>query len=479
MSKTSITSISITLNTSGTRLAMLLILALGTLPLLPAHADDLSMVYRQALRQDPVIDAARYALQAAEQKLPQARAGLLPTLNWSANKSKQSGTSAFAEADPVDRSIKNNGWTLQLTQPIFRPGNWLIYTQTDAQVRQAQEQFIQAQQDLILRVAQSYFDVVVAEDSVRVAIAQDHSVAMQLELAKRNFEVGTSTVTDVHEAKSRFDLSRAQRIGAVNDLQGKQAELERMLGQLPSSLAPLKSDAVPPLPSPPELASWIDKAKVQHPLVRIALQAQEVADKEISKNRAGHLPTLDFTASRSSNFSSGSLSSPTDLETRSKPNQLSLQLVIPLYSGGATDARVQESVASLNKAHADLEGARRQAAALARQAYSGVMNGQAQIEALGSAVESSKSSVDANKIGYKIGTRINIDVLNAEQQFFAAMRDLAKARVETFMQGLRLKAAVGSLSEADLEILNQSLNLVGEAELVRQVTPETKSPATN
>lgn len=445
--------------TASLSLALSIVLpAMTAMTAISAHADDLITVYRKALKQDTVIEAAKYALEAAEQKLPQARAGLLPTLNWSANKAKQSGTSTFAEAEPVDRAVRNNGWTLQLTQPIFKPGNWVTYSQADAQVRQAQAQYSQAQQDLILRVAQSYFDVVVATESVRVALAQDNSVAKQLELAKRNFQVGTSTVTDVHEAQSRYDLSKAQRIGAVNDLEAKQAELERILGEMPSSLAPLQNAAIPPLPSPPELSAWLSKAKEQHPLVQIAIEAKTVADKEVSKNQTAHLPTLDFTATRSSNFSSGSLSSPTDLETRSKSNQLSLQLVVPLYSGGATHARVLESVASLNKAHAELEGARRQAATLARQAFSGVMNGQAQIEALTSAVESSKSSVNANKIGYKIGTRINIDVLNSEQQLFAAMRDLSKARVETFMQGLRLKAAVGTLSEADVETLNASLN---------------------
>jgi outer membrane protein len=448
------------LTQSATLILALFTLLAGVTTLLPisAHADDLLTVYRKALKQDTVIEAAKYALEAAEQKWPQARAGLLPTLNWSANKAKQSGTSAFAEAEPVDRAVRNNGWTLQLTQALFRPGNWVAYSQAGAQVRQAQAQYTQAQQELILRVAQSYFDVVVANESVQVAWAQDNSVAKQLELAKRNFQVGTSTVTDVHEAQSRYDLSKAQRIGAVNDLEAKQAELERILGEMPKSLAPLQNTAIAPLPSPPDLTSWSLKAKEQHPLVQIAIEAKEVADREITKNQTAHLPTLDLTATRSSNFSSGSLSSPTDLETRTKSHQLSLQLVVPLYSGGATHARVQESVASLKKAHAELEGARRQAATLARQAFSGVMNGQAQIEALTSAVESSKSSVNANKIGYKIGTRINIDVLNAEQQLFAAMRDLSKARVETFMQGLRLKASIGTLNEADVETLNASLS---------------------
>ena len=485
---------------------------------MPAYAEDLITIYRQALSQDPVLQAAKFALEAAHQKIPQARAGFLPTINWTANKTKQLGltrltpaatatdtqattgttavsgvqpaasdtvsdsgftspsledaanagdsvaspqtTNSTPEPEPLNRVVRSYGWTLQLMQPIIRPVAWITYAQASAQVRQAQAQYSQAQQDLILRVAQAYFDVVVADNNVRVALAQDNSVDMQLTLAKRNFEVGTSTVTDVHPAKSRFELSKAQRIGAENELQAKQAELERITGNMPAKLAALQTQVIPPLPSPPELTSWISKAKEQHPMVLVQIEAQEVASKEISKNRAGHLPTLDFTASRSANYSSGSLSSPTDLETRAKTNQYSLQLSVPIYSGGMIDSRVKESAAMLSKTHAELESARRQVATMARQAFNGVMNGHAQIEALTAAVTASKSSVNANKIGYKIGTRINIDVLNAEQQLFAAMRDLSKARVETFMQGLRLKASIGILSEADLTELNQSLEMV-------------------
>ena len=455
---------------------------------LPAHAEDLLSIYRQALTQDTVLEAAKFMLDAAHQKIPQARAGFLPTVNWTVNRARQSAitkltpaetekdtvantnpelvqdpitdtTEIKKEAEPLDRVVRTYGWTLQLTQPIIRPVAWITYAQAGAQVRQAQAQYNLVQQDFVLRVAQSYFDVVVADNNVRVAVAQDSSVNMQLTLARRNFEVGTSTVTDVHEAKSRFELSKAQRIGAENELQAKLAELERITGKLPKKLAPLQTQVMPPLPSPLDLSSWMTKAKEQNPMVRVQTEAQEVASKEISKNRAGHLPTLDFTASRSSNYSSGSASSPTDLETRAKSNQFSLQLIVPIYSGGVIDSRVKESIAILNKANAELESARRQVATMARQAFSGVMNGHAQIEALTAAVTASKSSVDANKIGYKIGTRINIDVLNAEQQLFAAMRDLSKARVETFMQGLRLKASIGVLSEADLVELNQSLDL--------------------
>lgn len=426
----------------------------------PAQAEDLLDIYRKAQHRDAVFEAARHAMEAAAEKVPQARAALLPTLSLNGNNGRQKGDASFSSAPYVDRQVRSSGASLQLSQPIFRFGSWIAYEQADAQVRQSAAQFAQVEQELILRVAQAYFDVLVAQESVTVAVSQLNAVEQQLGLAKRNYEVGMATVTDVHEAKSRFDLARAQRISAVNEHDSRQAELERILGEAPGPLAFLRKDAVLPHPQPADMSAWLSGARDAHPLVRIQQAAQEVAEKEVEKSRAGHLPTLDLTASYGSNFSSGSMTSPADIATRSRSAQVGLQLSIPVFSGGGTNSRVREAASNLSKAGAELEAARRQAVALARQAFAGVTNGHAQIEALASAVESSKSSVDANKIGYKIGTRINIDVLNAEQQFFAAQRDLVKARTETLMQGLRLKAATGSLAEADVEALNRLLEYV-------------------
>lgn len=425
-----------------------------------AQADDLLQLYRKAQSRDTVLEAARYAAEAAQEKLPQALAGLLPVVSISSNTNRQAGATSFSAAPYVERQARNVGTTVQLTQPIFRAANWLAYEQADAQVRQAMAQFFQIQQELILRVSQSYFDVLVAKESLDVATFQLKAVEQQLDLAKRNFEVGTSTVTDVYEAKSRFDLSRAQRISALNDLEVKTAEIERILGEAPTKLSVLRKDIELPAPQSIELTIWLSNAKNQHPLVRIQQAARDAAEKEISKNSAAHLPTLDFTASNGSSFASGSISSPADISTRSRMQQLGLQLSIPIYSGGGMNSKVREAIASFAKAESELDGARRQAVALVRQAYAGIANGQAQTVALISAVESSKSSVSANKIGYKIGTRINIDVLNAEQQLYAAQRDLAKSRADTLMSGLRLKATTGSLDETDLQALNTLLEPV-------------------
>ncbi len=437
--------------------AVALLMAVFSSCLTPVQADDLLGIYRKAQQRDSVFEAARHAMDAASEKLPQARATLLPTLNLNGNNGRQRGEASFSNAPYVERQVRSSGTTLQLNQPIFRWGSWIAYEQADVQVRQSLAQYAQAEQELILRVVQAYFELLVAQESVTVAAAQLSAVEQQLVLAKRNFEVGMGTVTDVHEAKSRFDLSRAQRVSAANDRDIRQTELERMLGEPPGKLASLRKDVVLPRPEPAEAAPWLANARDSHPQVRILQFAVEIAEKEISKLRAVHLPTLDLTASHGSSFVSGSLTSPADISTRSRSTQVGLQLSVPLFSGGGASSRVREAASNFHKVNAELESARRQAVASARQAFAGVTNGQAQVEALASAVESSKNSVDANKIGYKIGTRINIDVLNAEQQYFSAQRDLVRARTEMLLQGLRLKASAGSLAETDVEVLNHLL----------------------
>ncbi|WDZ98133.1 TolC family outer membrane protein [Herbaspirillum sp. WKF16] len=416
----------------------------------PVRAETLSEAYRRALKQDPVFDSARYALEAAQERLPQARAGLLPNVNAGFNASSQKGDASFSDAPYMARDARTRGWSLQLNQPLFRLANWIAYDQADAQIRQADAQFSQAQQDVVLRVAQAYFDVLVAEESLSVAQTQLNAVEQQLGLAKRNFDVGVSTITDTYEAKSRFDLATSQRIAAMNDLVNKRAEYERVTGEEPRDLLELRQDISLPKPTPPDLPSWLAAAREQNPLVRVQLAAQEVAKKEIAKNRAGHAPTLDMTASYGRNYSSGSLTSPADIDTRARSTQIGVQLNIPIYSGGATESKVREAASNYYKARADWETATRQAATSAKQAFTAFDSGQSQIDALQSAVESSRSSVEANKVGYRIGTRINIDVLNAEQQLASAQRDLVKTKYETLMQGLRLKASAGLLVEQDV-----------------------------
>jgi len=434
---------------------------LASLPLLlasfSAPAADLLEVYRQAQARDPIYRAAVYALQAARERVPQARAALLPAVNLVGSAGRQTGRASFDETPSVQRDVHTRSWNLQLSQPLWRATASAALDQAGQQEVLAEAQFRLAEQDLILRTAQAYLDILVAQEAEHVAHLQIGAMEQQRSLARRTFEGGTGTVTDVHEAQSRLDLSRAQAVVAGNELQNKLAELTRILGISHASLAGLRADSALPQIAPVGLQPWLDSAREQSIQVRIAQATLEVADREIAKSQAAHSPTLDLTASYGSNFTSGNITSPADISARSRATQVGMSLTIPLYAGGGVQSRVREAVALKGKAGEDLEAARRQAMTQARQAFAGVVNGAAQAQALASAITSSKSSLDANKVGYLVGTRINMDVLNAEQQLFAAQRDWHKARAETLLQGLRLKAANATLDEADLSLINGML----------------------
>lgn len=434
---------------------------LAGLPLLLAGfgalAGDLMQVYRQARARDPIYLGAANALRAARERVPQARAALLPAISLIGATSQQAGQASFSEAAYVGRDVRNRSWNLQLTQPLWRAANLAALNQAEQQELLAEAQFRQAEQELILRTAQAYLDVLVAQEAQRVARLQVGAVIQQLELARRNFEVGTGIVTDVREAQARLDLSRSQAVAAGSELKNKRAELVRILGEPQPKLAGLRANSPLPVIQPDDEQPWMDSAREQSILVRIAQAALEVADREIAKSRAAHSPTLDLTAGYGTNYSSGSITSPADISARSHSRQLGLNLNIPLFAGGGVQARVREALALKDKAADELEAARRQAAAQASQAFTGVVSGAAQVQALASAVASTKSSVDSNKIGFRVGSRINIDVLNAEQQLYTAERDWHKARAETLMQGLRLKAANATLAEADLSAINNLL----------------------
>lgn len=422
-----------------------------------AHGADLLEVYKLARTNDPTFEAARHALEATQQKIPEAKAGLLPVVNLNGNDNSTSASSTFSNNPQVDRNVNAWTWTLQLTQPLVRAQNVFAYRESEVLVEEAQAQYTRAEQDLILRATQAYFDVLVAQESIAVADRQLKAAEEQLALVKRGFETGINAVTDVHEAKSRADLARSQRIAAVNDLEAKRAELDKIVEHTPDALAALQPAVAVPKPQPDDAKAWINQAREYNPAVLGPKAALDAAEIEVSKNEAGHLPTLDFVASYGQNYSSGNLTLPTDFSTRTNSKIVGLQMNFPVFEGGATSARVIEATANRDKAAADLEAARRQAGTDARQAYSAIVNGLAQVEALESAVESSESAVKGNQIGYKLGIHMNIDVLNAEQQLYTAQRDLVKARYDTLLQGFKLKAAAGVLTESDVLAVNELL----------------------
>ncbi|MBI2753393.1 MAG: TolC family outer membrane protein [Betaproteobacteria bacterium] len=437
---------------------------LGIAILLPvaAGAQDLQQVYRDAKSYDAQYASARYALAAGLEKIPQGRALVLPTLNLTGNATSTRVDSYFRNSGvgPTLRDVHSYGYTLSFSQPLYRPQNIASYDQAEYQVKQAEGTFGQSSQDLILRVAQAYFDVLAAQDTLALVRAQKAAISEQLAQAKRNFEVGTATITDTHEAQARFDLAAAQEISSQNDLDTKYRALQQITGKEYGSLKPLRADVKLSPPNPNQMGTWVELAEKQSYPVLIQEATQAIAALEAKKQSAGHLPTLDFVGSYGTASQTGvafagfAVVSPSSINTT---GVLGLQLTLPLYQGGAINSREREAAANLQKATEDLENARRGSALSTRQSYLAVINGIAQIAALEQALVSSQSALDSNKLGYEVGVRINIDVLNAQQQLFSTRRDLAVARYNTITNHLRLKSAAGALREDDLEEVNRAL----------------------
>ncbi len=419
-------------------------------------AQTLVSLYEKARTQDSQFRAAQAALAAAQEKPRQARAGLLPTVNLTANQNQQTGQTAFDSAPFMERNVQSWGWTLQLTHPLLRWGNWIARDQADAQVAAAQAQFAVAQNELALRTVQAYFDVEVAMQSLVVAQTQLDAVSEQLAVAQHGFKVGSGTVTDVHEAQAKQALGTAQRVTAMNDLAVKESELERIIGESPR-LAPVRITDLSAARALGPLAEWLRLAASDNATVRAQQATLLEAQHQVRKNTALHAPTLDLTANQAVSYSSGTMVSPSLVANRVHSQQVGLQLTVPLYAGGATRSLVREAVALEEKARQELAVAQRNAASQVRQAYAGVVNGLAQVEALQAAVQASKNAVESNKIGYRIGTRISPDVLSAEQQLYQAERDLNKAQFDAAMQELKLLAAAGKLQESDLQNLQTAI----------------------
>lgn len=420
----------------------------------PLFAADLMQVYREAQDNDPTFATARSTLDAGREKSPQARAGLLPSLTLSGNTVWNENEISTKNSPPIKPHYNSNGYQLTLSQPLFRWQNWVSYDQSKLQVAQAEANFVQARQDLILRVSQAYFDVVYAVENLKAVRANKTAIAQQLESAKKNFEVGTATITDTHEAQARYDLANAQEIAAESDYEIRQRALQAIIGKEAGPLATTRKDAELTPPQPNDMKQWVAAAEKDSITVQVQQANAEIASREVDKQRAGHYPTVDLVANQGYSKSYASTFGVYDTDFKN----VGIQVNIPLFQGGLTVSRQREAAANRSAAQSALETARRGAALSAQQYYLGVANGLAQVRALKAALVSSQSALESNKLGYEVGVRINIDVLNAENQVYVTRRDLAKATLDTLMSQLRLKAATGSLGEDDVAQINALLD---------------------
>jgi outer membrane protein len=415
-----------------------------------ARAETLSELVTQARGHDASWQAQQADARAAASRADQARSGLLPSVGLQGGVNR---THTELHIPQGTGNINSTVQNLQLSaqQPLYRPANKIAYEQGQRGVDVAQAQLDAAAQNLIVRVAQAYFDVLAAQDSVQVAQSQKQAIQSQLAMAKRNFEVGTATITDSREAQSRFDLVSAQEIAADNDLQVKRVVLDQLVGRIGTQPTRLAAPLTLPQVQPDTAQTWVDTALSTQPQLRQAQLALDVAKLETQKAEAGHKPTVDLQAGYAVNrYPNGYMTPSLPAGTRTNSAQIGVVMNVPLFAGFAIQNRVKETVALEEKARAQLDDARRNVEQSTRTAFLGVKSGQAQVKALEAALASSQSALDANKMGYDVGVRINIDVLNAQNQVYQTQRDLSNARYQVLLGQLKLKQAAGVLSDDDL-----------------------------
>lgn len=419
----------------------------------PVAAEDLLAVYQQAVRNDAQLQAAAAAREAAQELKPQALSFVLPNVQASAETAKTTlRTQSTSFVTPSGRTeFNSNYWQLQLVQPLF---NWQLIAglgQADALVRQADNQYAFAEQELMLRTADRYFGVLLANDNLAFAEAEKAAIGRQLEQAKQRFEVGLIAITDIHEAQARYDLTVAQEIEARRQVANAMEALREVTGTGYEALTPLAENLPLQPPAGDDAEMWVEQGIEQNPLVAAAREATEAAKKEIERQRAGHYPTLDVSATylnssaNASRFGAGS---------DNEDTIFALQFNLPLFQGGRTRSLVRQAQQQFLEAQQRLEQQRRATSRETRDAYLGVNVAISRVKALTQALISNQSALEATELGYQVGTRTSVDVLDAERELFGAKRDLATARYEYVLNVLRLEQASGQLAADDLQRVN-------------------------
>ncbi|MCH2241881.1 MAG: TolC family outer membrane protein [Aquabacterium sp.] len=432
-----------------TTLALALLLA----PAASAWAQSLMEVYETARSYDATYLAAVAQARSVEYQARQSDALRLPTVGLQGNVTRQRYD---IEALNNTQSNTQKQVALQAKQPLFNAGNTASINQAEQSLIAAQADLQIAEQDLMVRTAQAYFDVLAAQDALAAAQANKKAISEQLASAKRNFEVGNATITDTREAQARFDLATAQEISATNDLQTRRAALDQLVGRPGVEPRPLMSPVTLPQLTPGRLDDWVTQGQ-DSPNVRRARVALEVARYETDKARAGHLPTVDLvgTLSRTDN-SAGSLGLG-QVQGKVDAASIAVQANVPIFAGFAVQNRVRETLALAERAERNLDAARRSTELATRQAFLGVQSGLAAAQAYEAAEASTRLQVEATQLGYRVGVRVNLDVLNAQTQLYSTQRDLSRARYDVLVNSLRLRQTVGTLRPEDLAAVNQLL----------------------
>jgi outer membrane protein len=422
-----------------------------------ASSQSLLDIYQEAKANDPQLASADSANQAAQEIIEQAKAGYRPSVNFlagaSANRTDLKIVGNQAPFPGGRNNFEGYQAQLQARQPIFRKENLERIDQSKVQVSIADKQYHLAQQGLMLRTTQAYFDMLLAQDRIRLIDAQKKAIQRQLQQAKATFEVGSATITDVNEAQARYDLIAAQELSALNEMEIARRSLQAITGKLPEQLAAVRED-IQVTPSLKPMQEWQDVTNASNLNIQIQQESIQVSDKDIEIARAGHYPSVDAVASYQDSYSNGGqYGFGSDLTSAS----IGVEVSIPLYQGGAATSRVRQAAFNRQKAVDDLQNALRQTTLETQRAYLNLNTSIGQVKALEQALKSSQSQMDSTQLGYEVGIRTSVDVLNAQQQYFSANRDLLQARYNYLVNIIRLKTASGIVSEADLQDIDQQL----------------------
>ena len=434
------------------KIAKFLIVSLG-LTSTATYAEDLMQVFEQSLKSDPQLLAERASVNAVAELGDQAIARFLPQLGVSAN-TGQVRRDSSAQIFGGSQEYNSHGYSLNLTQPVYRRQNFVQSEQADIALESAQAGYQEAEQSLIVRVAERYFDLLAKQDDLGFAQAETEANAKQLEQVKLRFELGAATITDLTESQAGYDLAVASEITAENELANSQERIRETAGVYFEYLAGLKADSPLITPEPADNQQWADKALEQNPGLMVAVKAKEDAKQTIELERSGHFPSLDIVGQKSyaSQSDSGFGGS-----SKTHQDTLSLQLNMPLFEGGATASKTREASHRLDQAMQNEEQKRREVIRQTREAFNSVMSGISRVKALKQAVISSEKALESTEAGYSVGTRTAVDVLNSRRDLFSAKRDYADSRYAYILSSLQLKQAAGILSVDDLAQINQWL----------------------
>jgi len=412
---------------------------------------DLTSIYSLAERNDPNYQQVISKHRAVLESRPQARSQLLPSLDITANtkRNNQDITSSSTFGSDGEIDFNSHGYSLNLSQPLFHRDRFIALSQADSEIKESEAKLAKAQQDLIISVSESYFNVLRSIDNLEFAEIEVESLSRQLEQANQRFEVGLSAITDVQEAKAGYDLAVAQKIQAINGIDNAKEEMRELTGEYIDEFDGLGENITLIKPVPEDINNWADLSIEQNLDISAANFSLETARKEIKKQHAGHLPTVDIVASHGYDSTGGRFGS-----TRTDRSSIGLELNVPIYSGGFVSSKTREAHEQYNFAMHYLEKARRTAQRNTRESYLGVISGISQVNALKQAVISSETALTATEAGFEVGTRTAVDVVASQRATSKARRDYSNAKYNYILNTLKLKRSAGTLSPDDLNLIN-------------------------